>query len=66
MIALLAAPLTVSRCRSPMKLTLSTRPDSVAPSIATIRIDAGRIIANTAPATAPLAIGSFGGERTFM
>src|SRR6185437_1693606 len=57
--ALPAAPLTVSRCRSPVKLTLSTRPARPARWGATIAIDSGRIIAIAVPAEVPFIIGSF-------
>src|SRR5262249_32278547 len=57
-IGLGAAPLTVSRCRSPMKLTASTLPVRLAPSGAATAIDSGRIMATTGPAAAPFARGS--------
>src|SRR5262249_25428676 len=60
-IGLAAAPLTVSRWRSPMKLTASTWPVSVAPSGAVTVIASGRIIATTGPVVtlaAPFATGN--------
>src|ERR1700730_6120014 len=48
-----AAPVTISRARSPTKLTASTRPQRAARSGGTIAIASGRTIAVTAPAGAP-------------